>query len=160
MPLMTIPRRTMETPEAAGRRKRETAVPGLPQVGYSGPLIANLFISAGLLLLFLAVGLITAGAAYTQIQRSLNADPTASPVLGGFCGLVSLVSLAAVGFLAFVTIKVVRDLRTPLQYARGDVLDKRSIGGRNVGNWLAVGVRYIGPSLDEASALTDQQRAA
>jgi hypothetical protein len=143
-----------------GRRKREVGVPGLPQVSYAGPLVANLLITLGMLLLFLTIGLITAGAAYSQIQRSLNGDPTSSPVLGGFCGFVSLASLAAVGFLAFVTARIIRDLRTPLQYARGGVMDKRSIGGRNVGNWLAVGVRYIGPSLEEASALTDQQRAA
>ena len=135
-------------------------MPGLANVSYPTPLIVTLLTSAGLLVVFLALGLITSASAYSLIQRALSGEEGASPILGGVCGLVSLVSLASVGFLGMVIIRAVRDLRTPIQYARGDVMDKRSIGGRNVGNWMAVGVRYIGPDLEEASALTDVQRAA
>jgi hypothetical protein len=129
-------------------------------VSYSTPLVLTLAISVGLIALFMTLAVITGAAAYSQIQRALDGVVGASPVLGGLCGFVSIVSLIAIGFLAYVSFRVIRDLRTPLQFARGEVIDKRSIGGRNVGNWMAVGVRYIGPDLEQASALTDSQRAA
>ena len=160
MPIMSAARQSSKAPERTGRRKREAATPGLPTVSYSTPLIATLAISAGLLVLFLALAAITGGAAYTQIQRAINGVVGASPVLGGLCGFVSILSLIGIGFLGYVSFRVIRDLRTPLQFARGEVIDKRSIGGRNVGNWMAVAVRYVGPDLEQATALTDAQRAA
>ena len=38
--------------------------------------------------------------------------------------------------------------------------DKRVIGGRFVGNWIGVSPTYVGPSLEAASVVTEDQAAA
>jgi uncharacterized membrane protein len=145
------------------RSGKYAPVPGLPHLNirvYRAPLLLALVTSLILLFVLIAMGIITGATGYTQVSRSLAGDANSSPIFGGMCGLVSLVSLVAVGFLVTVLVKVVRDLQGRPMYARGEVLDKRSIGGRNIGNWLAVGVSYIGPDKEEASHLTDAQRNA
>jgi hypothetical protein len=145
---------------SAVRSGKYTPVPGLPHINYRGPLLFALGTSLILLFVLIAMGIITGATGYTQMSRSLAGDANTSLVFGGMCGLVSLASLVAVGFLVTVLVKVVRDLQGRPIYARGEVLDKRSIGGRNIGNWLAVGVSYIGPDKEEASHLTAAQRNA
>ena len=160
MPLMNTAGRATQIEKGAGQGKKARAVLGLPGVSYAPPIVAMLLASLALLVFFIILGLIMGGTSYTQIARSLNGERGVSPLLGAFCGLASLVSLAVVVFLSVTLSKAVRDLHTPMQYARGAVRDKRTIGGRNVGNWMTVNARYIGPDLETASALTDQERAA
>jgi len=76
------------------------------------------------------------------------------------CGLVSLLFLLGTIFFITAVYKGVRDLLAPPYYARGTVSEKRSAGGRKVGNWLTMSPRYLGSDLSVASEVTDDQRAA
>jgi hypothetical protein len=132
---------------------------GLPEVNYRPPLVVTLLTSVALFLVLGFFALIVGSTSYVQLDRYLRGEPGGAVALAVICGLAALVCGAAAVFLVTVIIKTIRDLRTPIQYARGAVSDKRSIGGRNVGNWLAVRVRYVGTDVSAASEITDYERA-
>lgn len=139
---------------------RDRPLSGLPPVRYYPPVVATLLAIILLLLIVGAIALITLLASFTQVGRLTNNDPQASPVTLGACGLVGLVSLGATIFFVVSLIKGVRDLFSPVYYTRGNVADKRVIGGKREGNWLGVLPRYAGSDLQTASQVDDEQQAA
>lgn len=139
---------------------RDRPLSGLPPVRYYPPVVATLLAILVLLVIVGAIALITLLASFTQVGRLTNNDPQASPVTLGACGLVGLVSLGVTIFFVISLIKGVRDLFSPVYYTRGNVADKRVIGGKREGNWLGVLPRYAGPDLQTASQVDDWQQAA
>ncbi len=136
------------------------AIQGLPRISYYLPVIATLAATAFVFLIVLALTLIAIGNATSSLsQTGANSNTDAG---GGalFCGVLAIVGLVTSGYFLFAIIKGVRDLVTPIQFTRGPLADKRVIGGRFVGNWIGVICSYVGPDLETASAVTDDQAAA
>ncbi len=135
-------------------------VQGLPGVNYYLPIVVTL-LAAGLLLLVLGTlslfAIFDAVALWGNFARGAS---DGSALSGMICGVLGLIGLATTAYFFYAMVKGVRDLRTPLYYTRGAVADKKTIGGRMAGNWLAVSARYGGPDRQEASSVSDEERAA
>ena len=76
------------------------------------------------------------------------------------CGVVAIIGVIGSVYFFLALIKGGRDLFSPIQYTRGSLADKRVVGGRLVGNWIGISVAYVGPGLETASEVTDDQTAA
>ncbi len=134
------------------------AIQGLPRVGYYPPVMATLAATAFVFLIVLALTLIAIGNATSALSQTTASSDTGGGAL--FCGVLAIVGLITSGYFLFAIVKGVRDLVTPIQFTRGPLADKRVIGGRFVGNWIGVIRSYVGPDLETASAVTDEQAAA
>jgi hypothetical protein len=134
------------------------AQPGLPVVNYRLPLLTSLATTA---LLFLVLAFLTL-VSVANVMRAFSAtDDTGNATLGGFfCGITSIIGLALCLYTLSAMIKGVRDLVTPMHYTRGSIADKRSIAGRIAGEWIGVSPSYVGPDIEIASQVTDDQAAA
>jgi hypothetical protein len=136
------------------------AIQGLPRVGYYLPVISTLAATAFVFFVVLALTLIAIGNATSSLSQTGASSNTDAGGGALFCGVLAIVGLITSGYFLFAIIKGVRDLVTPLQFTRGPLADKRVIGGRFVGNWIGVIRSYVGPDLETASAVTDDQAAA
>jgi hypothetical protein len=136
------------------------AIEGLPRVGYYPPVLATLAATLFVFLVVLGLTLIAIGNTTSTVSQS---DATSNTDNGGgalFCGVLAIFGVITCVYFLFAIVKGVRDLVTPIQYTRGPLADKRVIGGRFVGNWIGVMRSYVGPDLETASAVTDEQVAA
>jgi hypothetical protein len=138
---------------------KSKVIAGLPNIRYYPPLIATLSATLFVFLIAFVLTLIAIGNTVAQSTQPSTGDDSGSGSASLLCGVVALVGLAASAYFLFALIKGVRDLFTPLQYTRGSLADKRVIGGRFVGNWLGVVPSYIGPSLESASTVSDEEAA-
>jgi hypothetical protein len=136
------------------------AIQGLPRVGYFAPVVATLAATAFVFLIVLALTLIAIGNATSSLSQSGASSDTDNGGGALFCGVLAIVGVVACVYFMFAIVKGVRDLVTPIQFTRGPLADKRVIGGRFVGNWIGVIRSYVGPDLETASAVTDEQAAA
>ncbi len=132
---------------------------GLPRVNYYLPTVVTLLAAVVLALAAGGASLIALLTAVTELEKVSNNEVGASQSTLGLCGLVGIGGLLATVYFAIAAVKGVRDLFTPLYFTRGAMADKRVIGGRRAGSWLAVLPRYAGPDLALASQLTAKQRA-
>lgn len=133
---------------------------GLPTIRYYLPISATIL--ATLLVIFV-VGILTFAALakiFAQFNPAIQSNPEDTTPIVGFCGVLSLIGLVALVYFILALVKGLRDLRSPVYYARGVMLDKRILGGRKAGTWMGIGVRYAGPDLETAQVITDDQRAA
>lgn len=126
---------------------------GLPDINYHLPIVATLLASLFLFLLLGFFSLIAIFNVITELGREASQQSEGSVVMIGLCGVVGLLCLAGTAYVFTAVVKGVRDLLTPVYYTRATVSDKRSIGGRKVGNWLAVQAHYAGPDLAAASSV-------
>jgi len=130
------------------------AIQGLPRVNYYLPIAATMGAN---LLVMLVVGFLTlvAFGNVGMFWSEYGAADTTGGIL--FCGLLGILGLIITVYFLLAFIKGVRDLLTPMQYTRGTLADKRTIGGRLVGNWLGITPSYAGPNIDAATTITDEQ---
>ena len=149
----------METRTSAVPRRMGNAESGLPNVGYRPPVVATLLASLFLFALFAVLGVF--GASYIVRQMSyMAADEQNSGVFGtGICGIVTLICLSAVVFFGLAIGKGFRDIRSAMHYTRGTIAERRN-DARKAANWLMINPSYAGLDLEQASRITDDQRAA
>jgi hypothetical protein len=144
----------------AARNLRDAPVEGLPTIRYYRPIVATILAT---LLIIIVVGILTLAAlakTLSQFNPANSINPDDGTPIVGFCGILTLIGLASLVYFILALVKGLRDLRTPVYYARGVMLDKRVLGGRKMGTWMGVAVRYAGPDLETARVITDDQRAA
>jgi len=151
--------RAVSKPEGAPPPKSKS-IQGLPSVRYYRPLIATMLATLFVFAISLIVTLIAIGNTVAQFTQPATADDSGSGGASLLCGVVSLFGLVISGYFLLAIIKGARDLMTPVQYTRGALADKRVIGGRFVGHWFGVVPSYIGPDLETASAVSDDEAAA
>jgi hypothetical protein len=145
--------------------KREAVPPpksveGLPRVNYFTPVVVTLTATLFIFLIVLILTLIAIGNSLTQWDKAGSGQEGSAAAGILICGSLSV--LGAIGSVYFLlaVIKGVRDLMTPVQYTRGELADKRVIGGRVVGNWIGLSPDYVGPDIERASAVTEEQVVA
>lgn len=131
-------------------------VSGLPKINYYLPMVATLLATIVVFLMVAALTLVALGNAASQLGQFGSAQ--GSVALGGFCGILGLVGMVSTLYFFLAMIKGVRDLVTPVYYTRGEVVDKKTVGGRKSGNWLRVVPRYTGADKEAASAVSDEQQ--
>ncbi len=138
------------------QNSKDDPVTGLPRVNYYLPIVVTVLAT---LLIIVVIGLLTLISVGNTLNN-LNRSTENSTAIASCCGVLSVIGAASTVYLMFALVKGVRDLTTPLYYARGTMLDKRILGGRKTGTWMGVGVRYLGHDLQTAQQITDDQRAA
>jgi hypothetical protein len=144
----------------AARDLRDAPVPGLPTIRYHRPIIATILAT---LLIIIVLGILTLASlakTLSQFDPANNINPDDATPVVGFCGVLSLIGIVALVYFILALVKGLRDLSSPVYYARGVMLDKRVLGGRKTGTWMGIAVRYAGPDLETAQVITDDQRAA
>ncbi len=141
-------------------RIKDAPVAGLPVVSYYPPIIATVLAT---LVIMLTMGLLTLFAinkTIIEMNQAATQNHDGSIANAGLCGVLSILGAVSTIYFIFALVKGLRDLASPVYYARGVVLDKRILGGRKMGTWMGVGVRYAGPELQRAQEITDEQSAA
>jgi hypothetical protein len=135
------------------------AIEGLPRVSYYPPVVVTLAATLFVFLIMLILTIIALGDTVAQWNSTSTGEGggTSGALL---CGVVAIVGMIGSVYFFLALIKGGRDLFSPIQYTRGSLADKRVIGGRFVGNWIGVSPSYIGPSLQAASEVTEEQAAA
>ncbi len=131
-------------------------VSGLPKISYYVPMVATLLATIVVFLMVAVLTLVALGNASAQLGQFGSAQ--GSVVLGGFCGLLGLVGIASTLYFFMAVVKGVRDIITPVYYTRGEVADKKTVGGRKTGNWLRVVPRYTGADREAASEVSEEQK--
>lgn len=157
--------RTSSSPTSSRRtdargRVKEAPVAGLPTVNYYPPIVATLVTTLVVVLIMGLLTLFALNKVIVELNKASTLNQGDSIVNAGFCGVLTLIGSVATLYFITALIKGIRDLRAPIHYARGTMLDKRILGGRKTGNWMGVGVRYAGPDLQTAQEITDEQYAA
>lgn len=143
------------------RHPKDGPVEGLPAFSYLPPIIATLLATLLVIAVTAVLSFFAFSLAVVQFGQTNAPGGADSAILnGGVCGLLALGGAAITFYFIMALIKGLRDLRSPVFYARGTVVDKRVLGGRRAGTWMGVGVRYLGPDLATASEVTDDQRSA
>lgn len=143
-----------------GSSSASKAIEGLPRVNYYPPLVVTLAATGLVFAVVLALTLIALGNAAAQWDKAGNGTEGGAAAGILICGSVFVVGAFGSVYFLIAIIKGVRDLFTPLQYTRGELADKRVVGGRVVGNWIGLAPSYVGPDVDVASAVTDEQAVA
>jgi hypothetical protein len=136
------------------------AIQGLPHVRYYLPVVATLAATLFVFLIVLALTVIAIGNTAAAVSPSTASSNTDNGGGSLFCGVLAIAGVATCIYFLLAIIKGVRDLVSPIQFTRGPLADKRVIGGRFVGNWIGVIRSYVGPDLETASAVTEDQAAA
>jgi len=145
----------------ASHKPKIGPVEGLPVVSYLPPIVATLLATVLVIAVTVMLTFFAFSRAAVQFGQTTAPGGGDSALLnGGICGLLGFAGAAITIYFIFALIKGMRDLHSPVYYARGTVLDKRVLGGRRTGTWMGVGVRYVGPDLAIAGEITDDQRAA
>lgn len=145
---------------AARGRVKEAPVAGLPTVSYYPPIVATLLTTLVVVLIMGLLTLFALNKVLVELNKASTLNQADSIVNAGFCGVLTLIGGIATIYFITALIKGIRDLGSPIHYARGTMLDKRILGGRKTGNWMGVGVRYAGPDLQTAQTITDEQYSA
>src|SRR5947208_2837018 len=115
-----------------GRRapSASKAVEGLPRVNYYPPLVVTLAATALVFAVVLALTLVALGNAAAQWDKAGNGAEGGEAAGVLICGSVFVIGIIGSVYFLLAIIKGVRDLFTPLQYTRGELADKRIVGGR------------------------------
>src|SRR5207302_1258870 len=96
-----------------------------------------------------------------QWSRASTNQPGSSAVTVGICGCLSLILLATLVFFGWALTRGVKDLYTPLYFARGTVFAKPPQSNwRRSGGWLRISLEYLGTDVERASEVTEEQQAA
>jgi hypothetical protein len=135
-------------------------VEGLPRVNYYPPLVVTLAATALVFAVVLALTMIALGNTVAQWDKAGSGTEGGAAAGILICGSVFVVGAIGSVYFLIAIIKGVRDLFTPVQFTRGELADKRVVGGRVVGNWIGLAPSYMGPELETASAVTDEQAVA
>jgi hypothetical protein len=131
----------------------------LPRINYYPPIVVTL-LAAILIFLFIAgLGVLGALNTITQVGRIASNEAGSSAFGAMLCGTLSLLALLGAAYFLTAVIKGVRDLGEKVQYTRGTVVSRRG-QSRKADNWLAIEPSYVGPDLEAASPVNDEQRAA
>jgi hypothetical protein len=136
------------------------AIEGLPRVSYYPPVVITLVATLLVFVIVLMLTFIALGNSVAQWNKAGSGTEGGAAAGILICGSVFIVGAIGSVYFLLAVIKGVRDLFTPVQYTRGELADKRVIAGRVVGNWIGLSPSCVGPDLEAASAVTEEQAVA